>query len=162
MDGWEPTMPDPSTEPAPARRRTDRRDPRLALADQFGPAIAEQLWESLPPECRRETFDKKTPPDQYRPFVRAESAGGPWTTVALNMTGLPRTITFEAGAVVPVARLVAALHEPAAHDHPGAPCSRFRRRVRPAPATPCSAGTAPRPASIPPTAGRRCGGSMRR
>jgi integrase len=50
---------------------------------------------SLPPECRQEKFDKKTLPDQYRPFVRPENAGGLWTTVALNMTGLPQTITWE-------------------------------------------------------------------
>jgi integrase len=83
------------TRSLPAPRRLDRRDPHLAIAELFDPSITQWLWESLPEECQRERFDKRSMPDRYRPFVAEESAGGPWTTSALNFTAVPRTITQE-------------------------------------------------------------------
>lgn len=80
-----------ATEP----QRRDQRDPRLPVADMFDPERARQLWDSLPPECRCDHFDKKTMPDRYRSAVPEVSAGGPWTACYLNFRGLPESMTWE-------------------------------------------------------------------
>ncbi|SKX63916.1 putative transposase/integrase [Mycobacteroides abscessus subsp. abscessus] len=76
-------------------KRMDQRDPRLPVADMFDPQIARRLWDSLPPECRSDHFNKKTMPDRYRNAVPEVSAGGPWTTCYLNFRGLPEPMTWE-------------------------------------------------------------------
>jgi hypothetical protein len=78
-----------------APRRTDRRDPRLPLADMFDPVIAQRLWESLPEECRVDHIDKKNIPEMYRNALRFRSAGGPWTTCYINIRELPETMVWE-------------------------------------------------------------------
>jgi hypothetical protein len=78
-----------------APRRTDRRDPRLPLADMFDPVIAQRLWESLPEECRVDHIDKKNIPEIYRNALRFRSAGGPWTTCYINIRELPETMVWE-------------------------------------------------------------------
>lgn len=80
----------------PRPHRVDQRDPRLVLADLFDPAIARELWESLPVECRRDHFDKASMPERYRDAVMpATAGGGKRTTLYLNMRGLPETMTWE-------------------------------------------------------------------
>jgi integrase len=76
-------------------RRNDRRDPRLALPDLVDVAVARALWESLPVECRSDHFDKSNLPARYDAAVVVESAGGSWTSRALNMRGLPEVMTWE-------------------------------------------------------------------
>jgi hypothetical protein len=78
-----------------APRRTDRRDPRLPLADMFDPVIAQGLWESLPLECRVDHIDKKNIPETYRGAIKLQSAGGPWTTCYINFRDLPEPMTWE-------------------------------------------------------------------
>lgn len=86
--------------------RRDRRDPRLPLAELFDAAVPQQLWDQLPPECRRDHFDKSTMPAIYRHVVVEHSSGitaamresgtvPSWTTCALNLRGLPKTMTQE-------------------------------------------------------------------
>lgn len=88
----------PVTTPTP--RRTDRRDPRLALPELVDIAVARGLWESLPPDCRRDHFDKTNMPQRYRAAVAEESAGGDWTTQALSMRSLPEVMTWEAAWLI--------------------------------------------------------------
>lgn len=57
--------------------------------------VAASLWAALPEECRRDHFDKTTMPEPYRAAVSETSAGGPWTTIALSMRGLPEPMTWE-------------------------------------------------------------------
>ena len=87
-----------------APRRTDRRDPRLPLADMFDPVIAQRLWESLPEECRVDHIDKKNIPEIYRGAIKLVSVGGrasaenrlgPWTSCSINFRDLPDTMTWE-------------------------------------------------------------------
>ncbi|MDP9444749.1 MAG: site-specific integrase [Actinomycetota bacterium] len=78
-----------------AAKRLDRRDPRLPVAEMFDAEIAASLWTSLPEDCRRDHFDKTTMPAGYRAAVSETSAGGPWTTIALNLRGLPGAMTWE-------------------------------------------------------------------
>ena len=78
-----------------AAKRLDRRDPRLPVSALYDRSVAEQLWLSLPEDCRRDHFDQKTLPDLYRPSVPPVNAGGDSTTVALNMRGLPQPMTWE-------------------------------------------------------------------
>lgn len=78
-----------------APRRTDRRDPRLPLAEMFDPAVAQSLWDSLPPECQVDHIDKKNIPERYRGAIKLTSAGGPWTTCYINMRELPEPMTHE-------------------------------------------------------------------
>lgn len=78
-----------------AAKRLDRRDPRLPVSEMFDRGIAAGLWESLPEGCRRDHFDKTTMPEHYRAAVSETSAGGPWTTIALSMRGLPESMTWE-------------------------------------------------------------------
>lgn len=79
----------------PQPHRWDRRDPRLPLASMFDHAVAQSLWESLPPECRVDHIDKKNMPDMYRGAIRPKKSGGDWTTCALNFRGLPEPMTWE-------------------------------------------------------------------
>lgn len=76
-------------------RRTDRRDPRLPLAEMFDPTIAQGLWDSLPLECRVDHIDKKNIPATYRGAIKLQSAGGPWTTCYINFRDLPEPMTWE-------------------------------------------------------------------
>lgn len=78
-----------------ARKRTDRRDPRLLMASLFNAHIARQMWDGLPQDCRCDHFDKTTMPQAYRSAVSEASAGGPWTTIALNWSGLPEPMVWE-------------------------------------------------------------------
>ena len=78
-----------------APRRTDRRDPRLPLAEMFDPDVAQSLWDSLPPECQVDHIDKKNIPGRYRGAIKLTSAGGPWTTCYINMRELPEPMTHE-------------------------------------------------------------------
>lgn len=78
-----------------AQKRLALRDPRLPVEQMFDPGIARGLWDSLPEECRRDHFDKRTMPQSYRPAVSEKSAGGHWTTVALNFRDLPEPMTWE-------------------------------------------------------------------
>ena len=78
-----------------AAKRLDRRDPRLPVAGMFDLKIVEQLWDSLPEDCRHDYFDKTNMPDQYRAAVSEANAGGQWTTIALSMRGLPESIAWE-------------------------------------------------------------------
>jgi integrase len=78
-----------------AAKRLDRRDPRLPVSEMFDIDIAAGLWEALPEDCRRDHFDKATMPARYRAAVSEASAGGPWTTIALSMRGLPDPMTWE-------------------------------------------------------------------
>ena len=81
--------------------RVDQRDPRLVLAELFDPVVAVHLWESLPPECRSDHFDKATMPERYRGAVMPATAGGAKrTTLYLNMRGLPKATTFELAWIV--------------------------------------------------------------
>jgi len=82
-----------SSRSTPERRPL--RDPRLPVGEMFDPVIAKELWDGLSAECRRDHFDKSNLPARYRSVVQAASAGGPWTTVALNMRGLPEPMTWE-------------------------------------------------------------------
>ena len=88
------------------QHRRDRRDPRLPLADLFDAAVAQHLWDQLPPECRRDHFDKSTMPAMYRNVVvehpsgitaAMKESGTPpsWTTCALNLRGLPQAMIQE-------------------------------------------------------------------
>ncbi len=76
-------------------RRTERRDPRLPLADMFDPVIARRLWESLPEECRVDHIDTKNIPELYRSAIQPKSAGRGWTTRYVNFRDLPETMTWE-------------------------------------------------------------------
>lgn len=78
-----------------AAKRLDQRDPRLPVAHMFDARITAQLWNSLPPDCRQDHFDNQNMPEVYRAAVTATSAGGPWTTIALNLRGLPEPMTQE-------------------------------------------------------------------
>lgn len=92
-------MTDPTSEASQsngsAPRRLDLRDPRLPVKEMFDSVIARRLWDGLPEECRRDHFDKRTMPETYRAAVSEVSAGGSWTTVALNFRELPETMTWE-------------------------------------------------------------------
>ncbi|MCJ0980465.1 tyrosine-type recombinase/integrase [Rhodococcus sp. ARC_M12] len=72
----------------------------MALADIADPAIARQLWDSLPDECRSDHFDKKTMPTRYRSAIREVSAGGDWTALYLNFRGLPEIMTWEIAWII--------------------------------------------------------------
>lgn len=87
-------------------KRRILRDPRLSLPDMFDPAIAEELWAGLPEECRQDHFDKSNLPAVYAHVVQEHPSGitaamresgnvPSWTTQALNMRGLPDTMTKE-------------------------------------------------------------------
>jgi hypothetical protein len=84
-------------------RRTERRDPRLPLADMFDPVIAQRLWESLPEECRVDHIDKKNIPEVYRGAIKLVSSGArpvkketaPWTSCSLNFRDLPEPMIKE-------------------------------------------------------------------
>lgn len=78
-----------------AGKRLDRRDPRLPVSEMFDIHVATHLWEMLPEDCRRDHFDKTTMPERYRAAVAETSAGGPWTTIAVSMRGLPEPMTWE-------------------------------------------------------------------
>ena len=80
---------------AATTRRNDRRDPRLALADLVDVRVARELWESLPDECRQDHFDKSNMPKCYAGAVATTSSGGPWTSQALSMRGLPDVMVWE-------------------------------------------------------------------
>ena len=77
-------------------KRNARRDPRLPIADLFDPAVAEQMWQSLPDECRVDHFGKNDVPSLYRGAVRREITGSlpakaetpRFTTCYLNFRGL--------------------------------------------------------------------------
>lgn len=94
-------VPDPSvTSWERSTRRLHQIDPNLALADMFDAAIARRLWESLPKECRRDSFDKKTMPPQYRAAIREVNAGGEWTACYLNFRDLPEPMTWEIAWII--------------------------------------------------------------
>lgn len=78
-----------------AGKRLVLRDPQLPVEQMFDLEIARALWDTLPEECRRDHFDKRTMPPLYRPAVSEVSAGGPWTTIALNFRDLPEPMTWE-------------------------------------------------------------------
>ena len=85
-----------------APRRVQRRDPRLPTSKMFDPAIAQRLWESLPPECRGDHFLKKNMPETYRGAIKPVVVGRPvkgdtgyWTKCYLNFRDLPETMTWE-------------------------------------------------------------------
>jgi integrase len=77
------------------QERTERRDPRLPLADMFDPVITQRLWESLPAECRVDHINKENIPEIYRKAIRFKNADAPWTTNYLNIRDLPETMTWE-------------------------------------------------------------------
>jgi hypothetical protein len=58
-----------------APRRTDRRDPRLPLAEMFDPDIAQHIWDSLPDDCRVDHIDQKNIPEVYRGAIKLVSSG---------------------------------------------------------------------------------------
>lgn len=84
-------------------KRNARRDPRLPIADLFDPAVAEQMWQSLPDECRVDHFGKNDVPSLYRGAVRREITGSlparaetpRFTTCYLNFRGLPQPMIWE-------------------------------------------------------------------
>ena len=87
-----------------APRRTERRDPRLPLAEMFDPVIAKCLWQSLPEECRVDHIDKKNIPETYRGAIKLVNVGGrasaqnrlgPWTSCYINFRDLPETMVWE-------------------------------------------------------------------
>ncbi len=86
-----------------APRRTERRDPRLPLADMFDPTIAQSIWESLPDECRVDHIDKKNIPEVYRGAIKLVPTGAqpvkketaPWTSCYINFRALPETMIWE-------------------------------------------------------------------
>ncbi|WP_443444910.1 hypothetical protein, partial [Glutamicibacter arilaitensis] len=57
--------------------------------------IARALWESLPPECRSDYFNKSNLPQQYLSAVPEVPAGNNWTSRYLNFRGLPEPMTWE-------------------------------------------------------------------
>lgn len=73
----------------------------------FDPLIAQQLWDSLPSECRQDHFDKTNLPALYRNVVMERPSGmvattrtatgliPSWTSCALNMRDLPEPMTQE-------------------------------------------------------------------
>jgi integrase len=82
----------------PAPKRTDLRDPRLPLGEMFDEVTALRLWESLPSECRRDHFDRANVPDLYREAIAPTTSGVSgrgWTSIALNMRGLPEPMVWE-------------------------------------------------------------------
>lgn len=98
-------MSSPATDPSitswpRSPKRLHQIDPGLALADMFDPAIARRLWDSLPEECRRDHFDKKTMPAQYRPAIREVGVGGGWTACYLNFRELPEPMTWEIAWII--------------------------------------------------------------
>lgn len=98
-------MSSPATDPSitswsRSPKRLHQIDPGLALADMFDPVITRKLWDSLPEECRRDHFDKKTMPTHYRPAIREVNAGGPWTACYLNFRDLPEPMTWEIAWII--------------------------------------------------------------
>ena len=88
-----------------AQRRRERRDPRLPVADLFDP-MSRSSWDQLPPDCRRDHFDKSTMPASIRNVVIEHPSGitaamrksgviPSWTSCALNLRGLPEEMTQE-------------------------------------------------------------------
>ena len=86
--------------------RRVQRDPGLRLPEMFDATIAEQLWASLPEECRQDHFDKSNMPAIYRNVIIEHPSGittamkkagtvPTWTSQALNLSGLPDTVTME-------------------------------------------------------------------
>lgn len=73
----------------------------------FDPLIAQQLWDSLPADCRSDHFDKTNLPARYASVVverrtgmvaTTRTAAGlvpSWTSCALNMRDLPEPMTQE-------------------------------------------------------------------
>jgi hypothetical protein len=104
-DGWQPSVSNEAVDPGSSRtpRRTERRDPRLPLADMFDPIIAQRLWESLPEECRVDHIDRKSIPEVYRGAIKLVSSGArpvkketaPWTSCSLNFRDLPEPMAKE-------------------------------------------------------------------
>lgn len=78
-----------------ARRRTERRDPRLPLAETFDPSVVQGLWDYLPHDFQIDHVDTKNASDRLRGAIRLQSAGGPWTTCYINMRDLPEPMTQE-------------------------------------------------------------------
>ena len=76
-------------------KRWDRCDPRLPVADLFDHAVAQRLWDSLPPECQVNHIDKKSMPDIYRGAIRPKKSGHHWLSFGLNFRELPEPMTWE-------------------------------------------------------------------
>lgn len=78
-------------------RRTANSDPRLQFQGGFDAELNEQLRESLPPELRRDYFDRKHMPAGWLPAIfenqpkyRDKEKG-----IAINLRGLPESIVTE-------------------------------------------------------------------
>ncbi|MEI6362431.1 MAG: tyrosine-type recombinase/integrase [Actinomycetes bacterium] len=68
------------------------------MSQMFSVEKARDLWESLPPECRADHFDKRSLPEKYRHAVREVTSGrgaDAGTSQALNFRDLPETMTWE-------------------------------------------------------------------
>jgi hypothetical protein len=80
-------------------KRFEQRDLELSLPELFDVKIARSMWEELPPECRRDHFDKSNMPAIYWEAVREVSSGqrGDWTSRSVAFRGLPEPMTWEIG-----------------------------------------------------------------
>lgn len=87
-------LPSPRTE---GRKRLDKRDPRLSIAQLFSEERARQLWESLPEEHRRDHFDSTNMPEDYGQAFTTQTIDRTrgWFTQALSFRGLPEPMVWE-------------------------------------------------------------------
>jgi integrase len=79
-------------------RRTERRDLRLPLHDLYDPAVPDQLWCSLPDDCRIDRITKASVPARYVGAIREQTIdprGAHWTTIGINFGGLPEPMRRE-------------------------------------------------------------------
>ncbi|MEU8272438.1 hypothetical protein AB0B89_35465 [Sphaerisporangium sp. NPDC049002] len=79
------------------RKRLDKRDPRLPIAELFSEERARGLWESLPEEHRLDHFDSTNMPEDYRQAFTVQTIDRErgWFSQALSFRGLPETMIWE-------------------------------------------------------------------
>jgi hypothetical protein len=71
------------------------------MSDLFDADVARHLWESLSDDCRVTAFTSATMPKRYEGALRPRNSGPPsvtghpYTSVAINFSDLPETMTWE-------------------------------------------------------------------
>lgn len=78
-----------------ARKRLDKRDPRLPIAELFTEQRARQLWDSLPEEHRQDHFGAKNMPADYDSAFIAQMTGRGGTSKTISLRGLPEPMLWE-------------------------------------------------------------------
>ena len=79
------------------RKRQDKRDPPLPIAELFTEERARRLWESLPENHRQDHFDSTNMPEDYGQAFTAQIQDRErgWSSQAISFRGLPEPMIWE-------------------------------------------------------------------